>query len=80
MTAQTPYQKFLAYMFPSTWNWLSSKISPKNIEASVLFEKSIPEAFKGESVGAPPIIIVFPISMLAEIRICRPLKMKFSWN
>ena len=69
MTAQTPYQKFLAYMFPSIWNWLSSKISPKNIEASVLFEKSIPEAFRGESVWAPPIIIVFPISMLAVTRI-----------
>jgi hypothetical protein len=27
-------------------------------------EKSIPEAFNGESVGAPPIIIVDPISML----------------
>lgn len=69
MTAQTPYQKFLACMFPSIWYWLSSKISPKNIEASVLFEKSIPEAFRGESVGAPPIIIVSPISMLAVIRI-----------
>ena len=69
MTAQTPYQKFLACMFPSIWNWLSSKISPKNIEASVVFEKSIPEAFRGESVGAPPITIVFPISMLAVIRI-----------
>jgi hypothetical protein len=33
MIAQTPYQKFLAYMFPSIWNWLSSKISPRNIEA-----------------------------------------------
>jgi hypothetical protein len=68
ITTHTPYQKILAYMFPSTWNAVSSKISPRNIEAWVEFEKSIPEAFRAvPSVGAPPIIIVSPISILAVI-------------
>ena len=65
---QTPYQKFLAYMFPSTWNVVSSRTCPRNVEASVLLEKSTPEAFNGESDEAPPIIIVLPISILGELR------------
>jgi hypothetical protein len=56
MTAQIPNQKFLAYMLPSTWNSVSSRISPKNVEACVTFEKSTPDALRGEPESAPPII------------------------
>jgi hypothetical protein len=70
ITAQTPNQKLLAYMFPSIWNSASSRISPRNIEASVEFEKSMPEALSGESMGAPPIIIVPPISIFAVLKKC----------
>jgi hypothetical protein len=70
ITAQTPNQKLLAYMFPSIWNSASSRISPRNIEASVEFEKSMPEALSGESMGAPPIIIVSPISIFAVLKRC----------
>jgi hypothetical protein len=68
ITAQTPYQKFRAYILPTTWNSVSSRISPRNIEAWVEFEKSIPEALSGESVDAPPIVIVAPMSISAVLK------------
>ena len=34
----------------------------------MLFEKSIPEAFSGESDGAPPIVIVLPMSILGTVK------------
>jgi hypothetical protein len=67
ITAQTPYQKFLAYMFPSTWKTVSSRISPRKLAAWVEFEKSTPESLSGAYVEAPPIGMVSPISMLAVV-------------
>ena len=70
MTAQTPNQKFLAYIFPSTWNTVSSRISPKKFAASVLFEKSMPEAFSGASDEAPPIDIDISMMAVLIMRLC----------
>lgn len=60
----TPYQKYLACLFPSTWNSVSSKISPRKSDAWVELEKSTPVSFSGVPDDAPPIGIVEPISIL----------------